>query len=301
MEDFMKSEKRILAAFILNLAFSLIEFAGGLLTSSIAIASDALHDLGDAAGIGVSYFLEKKSRKHPDEKYTYGYIRYSVLGGAITSLVLLCGSLVVIVGAVERLIDPTLVNYDGMIIFAVLGVIINTGAALLTFRGSSINQRAVSLHMLEDVLGWIVVLIGAVVMRFSDLTIIDPIMSIFVAIFIASNASINLRGVIEILMDKTPRGIDLRELLMHLSEVDGVVEIHHLHVWSLDGQNHCATLHAVVDSDPQAVKNVLRQELLEHGIRHVTIETESENEFCAEKTCRNEIIVNHSHGHHHHG
>lgn len=178
----MKSDNKILLAFIMNLSFSIIEFVGGVLTGSIAIASDALHDLGDAAGIGASYFLEKKSQKQPDEKYTYGYGRYSVLGGAITSLILLFGSAAVIVSAIERLIDPIPVNYDGMIIFAVFGVCINLGAALLTREGKSINQRAVSLHMLEDVLGWAVVLVGAVVMRFTDITVIDPIMSILVAV-----------------------------------------------------------------------------------------------------------------------
>lgn len=149
----MKTEKNILIAFILNLAFSLFEFVGGLFTGSVAIISDAVHDLGDAASIGISYFLEKKSKKQPDEEYTYGYARYSVIGSVITTLILLFGSALVIYNAASRIISPAEINYDGMIIFAVVGVCVNLGAALFTHGGDSLNQKAVNLHMLEDVLG----------------------------------------------------------------------------------------------------------------------------------------------------
>ena len=295
----MKSDKKILLAFIMNLSFSIIEFVGGVLTGSIAIASDALHDLGDAAGIGASYFLEKKSKKQPDEKYTYGYGRYSVLGGAITSLILLFGSAAVIVSAIERLIAPIPVNYDGMIIFAVFGVCINLGAALLTREGKSINQRAVSLHMLEDVLGWAVVLVGAVVMRFTDITVIDPIMSILVAVLILINVFGNLKEILDIFLEKVPDGVDTDELLHHLSEIDGVIDAHHLHVWTLDGQNNYASLH-VVTNDPEKVKKAVREELLEHGIGHVTIEVEFADEVCCEKECHVDAIEVSAHHHHHH-
>ncbi|MBQ2377923.1 MAG: cation transporter, partial [Clostridia bacterium] len=212
----MRSDKRILVAFTLNLLFSVIEFAGGVWTGSIAIASDALHDLGDAVGIGASYFFERKSKKQPDERYTYGYGRYSVLGGAVTLLILLLGSVAVIVGAVKRLVNPVNVNYGGMIIFAVLGVLVNLGAVLMTREGRSLNQRAVSLHMLEDVLGWAVVLVGAVVMRFTDLAVIDPLMSILVAVFILINVVAGLKEIVEIILEKAPDGIDVRELSDHL-------------------------------------------------------------------------------------
>ena len=299
MEIVMRSDRKILVAFILNLLFSAIEFAGGLLTGSIAIASDALHDLGDAAGIGASYFLEKKSKKQPDEKYTYGYGRYSVLGGAVTSLILLFGSAAVIVGAVERLIDPVPVNYDGMIIFALFGVCINLGAALLTREGKSVNQRAVSLHMLEDVLGWAVVLIGAVVMRFTDVAMIDPLMSIFVAVFIIVSVFKNLKEILAIFLEKVPDGVDVYELLHHLSEIDGVLDVHHFHIWTLDGQNNYATFH-VVANDPERIKEAVREELMEHGIGHVTIEVESEGEVCSEKECHVDHAVPTVHHHRHH-
>ncbi|MBQ1996312.1 MAG: cation transporter, partial [Clostridia bacterium] len=168
-----KTEKNILIAFLLNLTFSVFEFIGGLFTGSVAIISDSIHDLGDALSIGISFFLEKKSSLEPDDKYTYGYMRFSVLGSVITTVILLFGSLAVIYNAINRIISPAEINYDGMIIFAVIGATVNFIAAYFTKEGDSLNQKAVNLHMLEDVLGWVVVLVGAVIMRFTDLYIID--------------------------------------------------------------------------------------------------------------------------------
>ena len=164
----MKSDKKILVAFILNLLFSIFEFIGGTISNSVAIISDSIHDLGDSLSIGISYFLEKKSNKKPDHKFTYGYKRYSVIGSVITTLILLVGSVLVIYNAIIRIIDPKDINYNGMIIFAAIGVVINFLAAYFTKDGHSLNQKAVNLHMLEDVLGWAIVLFGAIVMRFTN-------------------------------------------------------------------------------------------------------------------------------------
>ena len=157
----MKSDRSILIAFLLNLSFSIFELFGGFFTNSVAIMSDAVHDFGDAISIGVSYFLEKVSKKKPDSKYTYGYVRYSVLGALVTNIILILGSVLVIIGGVKRFIVPVNINYDGMIVFAIFGVIVNFGAAYFTKKGDSLNQKAVNLHMLEDMLGWVVVLLGA--------------------------------------------------------------------------------------------------------------------------------------------
>ena len=186
----MKSERKILIAFILNFVFSIFEFIGGAITGSVAIASDAVHDAGDALSIALSFILERKSKKEPDETYTYGYARYSVMGSVITTVILLVGSLGVMIGAVKRVVNPVEIDYDNMIIFAVVGALVNVVAALLTGSGDSLNQKAVNLHMLEDVLGWVVVLIGAVVMRFTDISVLDPLMSIGVSLFIFVNAFI---------------------------------------------------------------------------------------------------------------
>ncbi len=298
----MKTERNILIAFILNLTFSIFEFVGGFFTGSVAIVSDAVHDIGDAASIGISYFLEKKSKKQPDEHYTYGYMRYSVIGSVLTTLILLVGSVLVIYNAILRIINPTPIHYDGMILFAIIGAAVNFLAAFFTREGDSLNQKAVNLHMLEDVLGWIVVLIGAVIMRFTDISIIDPIMSIGVAAFIFVNAIRNLKEAIDLFLEKTPHGIDVHELCEHLSHVEGVQDIHHVHVWSMDGHNNYATLHVVTDGDAHHIKEAVREELAEHGIAHATLELEAPGEHCHEQTCTvHPTEGGHGHHHHHHG
>ena len=293
----MKTEKNILLAFVLNLSFSIFEFFGGIFTGSVAIISDAIHDIGDAASIGIAFFLEKKSKKKPDKKYTYGYVGYSVIGGLITTSILLLGSIAVIYNAIERIITPTKINYNGMIVFAIIGVCINFSAAILTHKGNSLNQKAVNLHMLEDVLGWIVVLIGAIIMRFTDLYIIDPLMSIGVAIFILVNSIRNLNEVLGLLLEKTPKNIDIDSLTEHICKVEGVLDIHHVHVWSIDGHNNYATMHIVANSNSHEIKSKVRQELKEHGIAHATLELEDEYEDCNEKYCNIKFDVSE---HHHH-
>lgn len=293
----MKTDKNILIAFILNLAFSILEFIGGAFTNSVAIISDSVHDMGEAMSIGVSYFLEKKSKKKPDEKHTYGYIRYSVLGSTITTVILLVGSILVIYNSILRIINPVEINYDGMIIFAIVGVIINFAAAYFTREGDSLNQKSVNLHMLEDVLGWVVVLIGAILMRIFDITYIDPILSICVAIFILVNAYKNFKSILDVFLEKTPNSIDISELKEHLNEIDEVIDVHHIHVWSMDGFTHFATMHVTAKENSKEVKDKIREELKEHGIGHVTIELESEDENCCSKNC---VIEANTEGHHHH-
>lgn len=299
----MKSEKNILIAFVLNLAFSVFEFIGGVFTNSVAIVSDSIHDIGDAVSIGISYFLEKKSKKQPDKTYTYGYLRYSVIGSVITTLILLVGSVFVIINAVNRILNPQEINYDGMIIFAVIGVSVNFLAAYFTRHGDSLNQKAVNLHMLEDVLGWAVVLFGAVVMRFTDVKIIDPILSICVASYIFVHAFSHLKEALDLFLVKIPEGINVDEIKEHLSEIDGVLDVHHIHIWSMDGNNNYATMHIVTNGDHLTVKKAVKDELHEHGIVHATLELESENEHCENDHCKTLLPCHdhhHKHNHKHH-
>lgn len=296
----MKTELNILIAFILNLFFSIFEFIGGIFTGSVAIMSDAIHDIGDATSIGVSYFLEKKAKKQPDEKYTYGYLRYSVMGSLITTAILLIGSVTMIYNSIRKIINPTVINYDGMIVFAIVGVLINFFAAYLTQKGNSLNQKAVNLHMLEDVFGWAVVLLGAIVMRFTNFILIDPIMSIGVSLFIIVNAFKNLLKITDVFLEKTPHNIDVTEIKEHIKKINGVLDVHHVHLWSMDGQSHYATMHVVTDNEPQKIKKLIRNELNEHGISHITIEFETSNEQCNAKECEIEFNNHLNHCHHHH-
>ena len=242
----------------------------------------------------------KKSKKNPDETYTYGYTRFSVLGSVITTLILLFGSIMIIYNAILRIIEPTAINYNGMILFAIVGVCVNASAAFFTREGDSLNQKAVNLHMLEDVLGWVVVLIGAVVMRFTDITIIDPLMSIGVAVFILINAIKNLSEAAEIFLEKAPHDIDMAEIKHHILEIEGVLDVHHIHIWSMDGQNNYATMHIVTNADHHQIKELVREELLEHGVFHATLEIEAEDETCHEPCCAPQIVEGHHHHHHHH-
>lgn len=297
----MKTERNIFIAFILNLGFSVFEFIGGIFTGSVAIVSDSIHDFGDALSIGLSYFLERKSKKQPDDVYTYGYARYSILGSLITSLILLFGSIFVVFNAIHHIISPSPINYDNMIVFTIIGVSVNLIAALVTRGGDSLNQKAVNLHMLEDVLGWIVVLIGAIIMKFTNFTIIDAIMSIGIAIFIGINAFKNLSEIMNLFLEKIPHGINIENVRNSIRSIKGVADTHHIHIWSIDGILNCATLHVTVNdiNSFAELKQDIRGKLLEYGIVHVTIEIEQVEENCENRHC---YIHNlHSHcGHHRH-
>ena len=295
----MKTERNILVAFILNISFSIFELIGGLFTNSVSIMSDAVHDLADAISIGISLILEKISKKKPNEEYTYGYIRYSVFGALITTTILTVGSILVIIGGVNRIINPRIVNYDGMIIFAIFGVVINFMAAYFTKEGDSVNQKAVNLHMLEDVLGWVVVLIGSILMKFTDISIIDSIMSICIAIFILINAFKNLKNILDLFLEKTPKNISIKNLKNDLLKIKDVVDVHHVHVWSMDGISNYATMHVVTRSDNQKMlKNKIKKDLKKLGIIHTTVEIECMEEKCNEKNCNVKVYNQEKHHHH---
>lgn len=295
----MKSTHNILLAFILNLVFTIFEFFGGIFTGSFAILSDSIHDFGDAISIGIAYLLEKKSKKRPNSTYTYGYARYSILGALITTVILIVGSVFIIIGSTTRLFEPVEVNHDGMIIMAVIGTVVNSVAVYITHGGKNLNQRAVSLHMLEDVLGWVVILAGAIVIKITNLSILDPIMSMAVACFILFGSIRNFSEILDLFLEKTPRGISTKDLKAHLRALPDVESLHHLHLWSMDGINNYATLHVVTSSKKtEELKTAIRSEMAEHGIKHVTIELETPSEHCHDTECT-PTTTTLSHHHHH--
>lgn len=281
----MKTDKNILIAFVLNLLFSILEFIGGAFTNSVAIISDAIHDMGDSISIGVSYFLEKKSKQKANNKYTYGYIRYSVIGSLITTIVLIIGSVIVVYNAVKRIITPVTVKYDGILIFAIMGVIINYIAAYYTHKGHSLNQKVVNLHMLEDVLGWAIVLLGAIIMKFTHISIIDPILSLVISAIILVNALKNLNKTVDIFLEKTPNGVDIENIKGNLKQILNVEDVHHIHVWSIDGYKNYATMHIVATKDYEHVKQEAKQRLNKLNIHHATIEIETNPNCCNDETC----------------
>ena len=291
------SDKKILGAFLLNLIFSIIEFIGGLFTNSVAIISDSFHDMMDALSIGISYILEKISKKKPNNKYSFGYVRYSVLGSLITTLILIIGSILVIINSIKRIINPVDINYVGMLFFAILGFIINFIAVLITKEGKSLNQKTISLHMFEDCLGWLLILIGSILMNFTDIKIIDPILSILVSIFILINALGNLKTILEIFLIKVPTSINIDDIKNKLLEEKEVINVHHIHIWTIDGYNNFAILHIVLNKITSNNKNKVRKIVEEFGIKHITIEFEDKNDTCSQIDCN--LSSGHKHVHTH--
>ena len=273
-----ESTKNIRTAFFLNILFAIIELIGGLLTNSIAILSDALHDFGDSISLGVAWYLQKLSGKKSDKNYSYGYKRFSLLGAVFISLVLIIGSLFVIKECISRFMEPQEPNPLGMLLLAVLGIVVNGIAVLRLKKGTSFNEKAVMLHMLEDVLGWAAVLVGSIVMMIVYVPILDPILSLIITAWVLYNAYKNLKQTFKVLLQETPRNIDIQQLKSNLLAIEKVIEIHDFHLWSLDGENHIMTLHVVVDNfvaeDIEPLKRRIRETAVHSGISHTTIEIE---------------------------
>ncbi|MBT3271597.1 MAG: cation transporter [Spirochaetales bacterium] len=279
------SASSLRAAFFLNLFFTVIEIVGGIYTNSMAILSDAVHDLGDSAALASSWMLERLSEKGRTEKQTFGYKRYSVLGALISALILIIGSIFILSKAIPRLLAPEEVKADAMVVVAIVGVVINSLAVFKLRGGTKLNQRVVFLHLLEDALGWVAVLIGSLVMVFTDLPIIDPILSIAITLYVLTKIIPNLKSALRIFLQYVPDSTNMTAVKDALSAVDSVVGIHDTHLWSLDGDYSVFTAHIVVETDfnwpaLQQVKLKL-QEILSHlGIQHSTLEFEPTNDIC---------------------
>ena len=281
-----QSSKHIRYAFFLNLAFTIIEFVGGILTNSMAILSDAIHDLGDSITLGLAWYFQKVATKGRNEKYTYGYKRFSLLGAIINSIILTLGSILILIETIPRIINPEVADAKGMIWLAIIGIIANGAAVLRLKKGNSINEKVVSLHLLEDVLGWIAILIGSIIMYFFDIPIIDPLLSIGISIYILVHVFRNISETIRIFLQGSPENIDQENLRENLTKVEGIREIHDLHLWTVDGNYHVATMHVVTENninmeEMALLKNEIREKLDAMQIHHATIEFESIEEKCA--------------------
>ena len=284
----MKEKENIKLAFFLNFGFSIFELIGGLLTNSVSIFSDAIHDFGDSLSIGISYILENISTKEKDKKYTYGYKRYSVIGALLTSIILIVSAVVVIFNAVMRLFNPIEVKITGMFLFAIFGIGINGYAAFKTSKSESLNEKSVNLHMFEDVLGWVAVLLGAMLIKITGWNIIDPILSILIAIYIGYEAFKNVLKVGDVILEKAPSTVDVDVIKEKVSKVANVLNVHHIHVWSIDGVEKYLTMHVLVNKNVtkknyESVKNNIKECLEKHDINHSTIEIEYED--CNIETC----------------
>tara|TARA_R110002049_G_scaffold303385_1_gene497652 strand:+ start:317 stop:1198 length:882 start_codon:yes stop_codon:yes gene_type:complete len=279
------SSKRIAWAFFLNVGFTIIEFIGGWLTNSTAIMADAVHDLGDSLSIGLAWFLSHLSNKPASVKYSYGYRRFSLLGSLINGMVLVIGSLWVLSEAIPRLQNPEMPVASGMLGMAIFGIAVNGFAAYKLSKGKTLNERILNWHLLEDVLGWVAVFIVSIVLMFADWPILDPILSIAFTLFIAFNVFRNLRETVRLFLQAVPDKQLQNQIEAILKNLSGVEDVHHFHLWSLDGEHHVLTAHLVLSrsidvAEHLNLKQTIARKLNSLDLEHTTIEFEFENELC---------------------
>ena len=284
------SERNIRAAFFLNLFFTLVEFAGGLAFSSLAITADALHDLGDSFSLGLAWSFERLSGRRPTALFSYGYRRFSLLAAFLNGVILIAGGAFIIWSAVGRISSPARPYAPGMLLFAVAGILVNGAAALRLRRGRSLNEQVVAWHLVEDLLGWAAILAVSLVLMVRDLPFLDPAVSILITFVVLANVARNLRRTVVIFLQGVPPSISLEGVEEHLAGVPGVRGIHDLHLWSLDGEHHILTTHVVIPEgstveESVAVKCRVRDAAASLGISHATVEIERAGEACGLAEC----------------
>ncbi|PTB97465.1 cation transporter [Marivirga lumbricoides] len=280
-----QSGKNLKIAFFLNLGFTILEIIGGFYVNSVAILSDAVHDLGDSLSLGTSWYLHHKSKKGATKNFSFGYTRFSLLGALINSLVLILGSTYVIYEAIGRILEPEHSDAEGMIIFAIVGVLVNGFAAYKLSGGKSMNEKVVSWHLLEDVLGWVAVLIVAVVLKFKDIHYLDPALSLLITLYVLYNVIKRLKETLFIFLQGAPKDIDLEKLKREILQIKNIASIHLTHIWSLEGEKHVFTTHIKLKnisqfSDYLQVKQDVKRLLKNYNFEHYTVETELDVESC---------------------
>lgn len=283
--DHQSAGKNLKFAFFLNAGFTIFELIGGFYVNSVAIVSDAVHDLGDTLSLGTSWYLQNKSRKESNVRFSFGYKRFSLLGALINSLVLIGGSFFVIIEAVKRLIHPEYSNAEGMMYFAIVGVTVNGIAAWKLSKGKSLNEKVVSWHLLEDVLGWVAVLIVAIILQFWANPYLDPALSLLITSYILWNVFKRLSDTLFIFLQGVPKEIDLEEIENKLLKIPNIASLHHVHIWSLEGTDHVFTTHVKlknINSFQQflEVKKQVKIILQQYNFDHYTVETELDEETC---------------------
>lgn len=275
------ASKNISIAFLLNLSFTIIELVGGILTNSVAIISDAIHDFGDTIALGTSWYLEKKSDQKANKKFTFGYRRLSIISAFINCIILLIGSSIIIFEAIKRLINPETVDVQGMIYLAILGILVNSIGAWKVIGGKSLNEQTISWHLLEDVFGWVAVLIGSIVMYYYPLFWIDSALSISIALFISYKVVGRFKQSFYLLAQSVPKSIDLSKIEDTILNLPLVQSLHHTHLWSLDEDKHIFSSHIVVKELDHNLLPTIQDLLKDWNIHCETLQLET-----VEMTCR---------------
>ena len=292
------ASERIGWAFALNFCFTIIEFIGGWLTNSTAIMADAVHDLGDCLAIGMAWWLNKLGAKEANNRFSYGFSRFSLLGALINGVILVLGSLWVLSEAIPRLVNPQMPDAAGMLGLSVLGIEVNGFAAYKLNDGKTLNERMLNWHLLEDVLGWVAIFVVSIVLMFIELPILDPVLSIGFTLFILFNVAKNLTETLRLFLQATPDHQLREQILENLTELEHVSDIHHLHLWSLDGEQHVLTAHLLLKQHYQQTELLRLTALIASAMKgfplsHTTIEFEFPDE-----SCRDDHQSELSHHHH---
>jgi len=289
-------QKNLKVAFLLNLSFAIAETIGGLYTNSMAILSDALHDLGDSLSLAAAWQLERLSERDGDSQYSYGYKRFSLLSALISGIVLLLGSIFIISEAIQRTIKPQTSDARGMLIFALVGMAVNGYAAMRTKQGGNLNSRMISWHLMEDLLGWVAVFLMSIILLFWEIQILDPLLSLAISIFVVFNVLKNLRSTLRLFLQGVPERTDIKTIEAEIRKLNKVKDMHHTHIWSLDGEQHVLTTHVVLYQDAKKeeiriIKNKIRDLAADYGLAHTTVEFEYLEEDCSMSNSDSGVIV----------
>ena len=300
----MKTKHAVWLAFFLNLSYAIVEFIAGGVFGSSAVLADSVHDLGDAIAIGVSAFLETISNREEDSHYTLGYKRFSLLGALVTAVILMTGSVLVILENITKLFHPQPVNDEGILWLGIIAVSINVLASLVVRKGKTKNESILSLHFLEDTLGWLAVILMAIVLRFTDWYILDPLLSLVISIFILSKAIPRFWSTLKIFLDAVPEGVDIQRVKSDLEQLDHVASINQLNLWTMDGLEKNAIVHVCLKKveHMEVCKEAIRAMLKDYGFQNITIEVDADlvtHQAHKRNMEELEAVQNHGHEHHH--
>ena len=299
----MSSKFAVWIAFFLNLSYAIVEFIAGGIFGSSAVLADSVHDLGDALAIGLSAFLETISNREEDSRYTLGYKRFSLLGALITAVILMTGSVFVILENLTKLFHPQPVNDEGILWLGIIAVTINVLASLVVRKGKTKNESILSLHFLEDTLGWVAVILMAIILRFTDWYILDPLLSLVISFFILSKALPRFWSTLKIFLDAVPEGVDIEQVKSDLEQLEHVSSVNQLNLWTMDGLEKNAIIHVCLEQidDMEASKTAIRHHLKDIGFHNITIEVDSDQDSHAcHKRDIHAIESQSGHDHHHH-
>ena len=281
-------ERRLLVALLILGCFTVVEAVGGYFANSIALLAEAAHMLADSASLGLALVAMRWGRRPPDDRRTYGHRRYQPLAAFINGQALLLLTIWVVYEAIQRLMSLPRVNGQWMLAIAVIGGIANLAAFCVLCGARSLNERGARAHVLSDLLGSGAATVAALLILLEGWTVVDPLLSLLVSALILRSAWALTRESADVLLQSVPPGFDVKHIEAELiGHVPGVIEVHHVHVWSMTGERPTITLHACVAPGAQGygVPRLIHERLRERlQVEHTTVQIE-EPDSCDTPTC----------------